>query len=48
MPTLNVWLQIYEQEKHTQFIKITNIYLLLEALPMCNQITNENIDNSAI
>ena len=46
MPTLNVWLQIYMNKKNTKFIKITNIFFS-EALSMCNQITNENTDNSA-
>ena len=34
-------------KKHTEFLKITQIFLFFsEALSMCNQITNKNTDNS--
>ena len=40
---------IYMNKKNTQNLLKSQIFLFFsEALSMCNQITNENTDNSAI
>ena len=47
MPTLKEWLQIYGLKNTHNLLKPQIFLFFSEALSMCNQITNENTDNSA-
>ena len=48
MLTSNAWIKICMNKKNTQNSSKPQIFLFFsEALSMCNQITNENTDNSA-
>ena len=47
MLTLNVWLQIYGLKNTNNLLKAEAFLFFSEALSMCNEIRNENTDNSA-
>ena len=47
MLTLNVWLQIYGLKNTHNLLKAQAFLFFSEALSMCNEIRNENTDNSA-